>query len=621
MKASGADNAVVSTPQSIIKALTEKKVALVLAGGGFKGSYQIGVWKALKTLGINNFVSVAGTSVGALNAIFMAADDLESAERIWCDKDMMTWSVKSWGTYAITYILLLVPFLLAFISYGVLISALPGSRWNLAAPVYLLLLSISFLIMVSDKMRTKSKQKGLLHLPFSSRFWSPFFGAVVFVGCFAALGVWFDHVVLTATFEWWVRCAWALVVSISLGLIASSSLGPAETNRILHLIPPTFLFNLGLAISLASVFTILCYFSELTGAFQRTSFLWQLTHNQNMVGLMYVSAMTLLVAGICGGMIIGSKYGLWLTKCFRHSQKGAQLFSNAEILTTIQDQLDFDKIKARVRSLFVTIARARTFLDPFKATIKDMHLSGNVVIDETNPGTSTTWVPEYYDINTFTDKQRAIEVFRLTSALPMIFRMGLTPKEEMLVDGGLVDNVPVTPVLDAEADIVLVLLLDDRGLTSLEAKRHINRTWRLWRTPNLTQQAAQELYLNWRSRQGVITMDQEEYTALKTSGHSFVRRALNLGGDTFDLCETDYAQFLPKPFEEKERTLIVIAPRKPLCVFTLGPLRFITGTLNFILRYRRRWLRYGFEETMAALTGKGERCARLSVIYLPAKVS
>ena len=42
------------------------KKGVVLCGGGAKGAYQIGVWKALKKLNFNPDV-VTGTSVGALN--------------------------------------------------------------------------------------------------------------------------------------------------------------------------------------------------------------------------------------------------------------------------------------------------------------------------------------------------------------------------------------------------------------------------------------------------------------------------------------------------------------------------------------------------------------------------
>ena len=59
-------------------------VALVLAGGGGKGAYHIGVWKALREYGVDRNVSaVAGTSVGALNAALFLQGDYPLAEKIW----------------------------------------------------------------------------------------------------------------------------------------------------------------------------------------------------------------------------------------------------------------------------------------------------------------------------------------------------------------------------------------------------------------------------------------------------------------------------------------------------------------------------------------------------------
>ena len=59
-----------------------KKYALVLEGGGARGAYQVGVWKALDELGIK-YEAVSGTSVGALNGAMMAMRDLDLALKIW----------------------------------------------------------------------------------------------------------------------------------------------------------------------------------------------------------------------------------------------------------------------------------------------------------------------------------------------------------------------------------------------------------------------------------------------------------------------------------------------------------------------------------------------------------
>lgn len=56
--------------------------ALVLSGGGSKGSYQLGVWKALKKLNIK-FDIITGTSSGALNGALMTQKSYRKAKKIW----------------------------------------------------------------------------------------------------------------------------------------------------------------------------------------------------------------------------------------------------------------------------------------------------------------------------------------------------------------------------------------------------------------------------------------------------------------------------------------------------------------------------------------------------------
>ncbi len=59
-----------------------KKRAIVLSGGGTKGAYEIGVWRALKELDIR-YEIVTGTSTGSINAALMVMGDYEKAESLW----------------------------------------------------------------------------------------------------------------------------------------------------------------------------------------------------------------------------------------------------------------------------------------------------------------------------------------------------------------------------------------------------------------------------------------------------------------------------------------------------------------------------------------------------------
>lgn len=61
--------------------MTTKK-ALVFGGGGARGAFEVGVWKALNEMGYQPDI-VVGTSVGALNGALYLKGDVDAAERLW----------------------------------------------------------------------------------------------------------------------------------------------------------------------------------------------------------------------------------------------------------------------------------------------------------------------------------------------------------------------------------------------------------------------------------------------------------------------------------------------------------------------------------------------------------
>lgn len=63
-----------------------KEYGLVLEGGGAKGAYQIGAWKALKEAGVK-IKGIAGTSVGALNGALICMGDMR--QRKICGKTFL----------------------------------------------------------------------------------------------------------------------------------------------------------------------------------------------------------------------------------------------------------------------------------------------------------------------------------------------------------------------------------------------------------------------------------------------------------------------------------------------------------------------------------------------------
>ena len=62
----------------------QEKTALVLSGGAARGAYEMGVWQALRELGVRIDI-VCGTSIGAMNAYIIASGAYEKARDMWLD--------------------------------------------------------------------------------------------------------------------------------------------------------------------------------------------------------------------------------------------------------------------------------------------------------------------------------------------------------------------------------------------------------------------------------------------------------------------------------------------------------------------------------------------------------
>lgn len=59
-------------------------LGLVLGGGGAKGAYEVGVWRELIEMGLDEKIDIAvGTSIGSLNAAFVAQGDYDKAIDMW----------------------------------------------------------------------------------------------------------------------------------------------------------------------------------------------------------------------------------------------------------------------------------------------------------------------------------------------------------------------------------------------------------------------------------------------------------------------------------------------------------------------------------------------------------
>lgn len=65
------------------------KLGLVLSGGGGKGAYELGVWRALVEMKLDKYIEVvSGTSIGAFNAALFAQGDIDNAQALWDEVTM-----------------------------------------------------------------------------------------------------------------------------------------------------------------------------------------------------------------------------------------------------------------------------------------------------------------------------------------------------------------------------------------------------------------------------------------------------------------------------------------------------------------------------------------------------
>jgi NTE family protein len=67
------------------------KVGLVFSGGGAKGAYHLGVWKAIRELGLENIIKgVSGSSIGALTGYMFSVKEYDKSYQLWYSSALET---------------------------------------------------------------------------------------------------------------------------------------------------------------------------------------------------------------------------------------------------------------------------------------------------------------------------------------------------------------------------------------------------------------------------------------------------------------------------------------------------------------------------------------------------
>jgi hypothetical protein len=171
--------------------------------------------------------------------------------------------------------------------------------------------------------------------------------------------------------------------------------------------------------------------------------------------------------------------------------------------------------------------------------------------------TAWAWVPRYVEIREL-PPERAADLLLASAALPFGLLPPIEVEREVLVDGGIIDNVPAFPLVQAGFDELFIIVLDHIAPTDPEHWRALlARQW-------------VELELKLRSAATALPPD----SVHRSQGHRWP---------------------VPEPRTPPPMPrVVVIRPSAPIG-------RFLSGTLNFKGAYAQRLMALGRRDALVAL--------------------
>lgn len=172
---------------------------------------------------------------------------------------------------------------------------------------------------------------------------------------------------------------------------------------------------------------------------------------------------------------MGIPLGRFAAKTLHYAHQNGHLLSNANLLKIIHDKLLFPRSNG-TQLLFATLAENHLVVDPFVPNYKQSKNPQMMEYDTVHPDYRIGWYPSYVDLCQLDSVDEALEVLRRTSAIPFFLESGITKGGDVVVDGGIVDNMPILPVLESGVDYVIVVWLSpiraSRGPCSGRPRRH-----------------------------------------------------------------------------------------------------------------------------------------------------
>lgn len=397
-----------------------KRRCLVLAGGGAKGAYAYGCLKEFSNLGIR-FESVAGTSVGALNAAIWSTQSFDIGDRLWNELSFET--------------------------------VLPVRNKHRRLPKF------SYYIEGFVRVLVQMLSATWAGVPHPGHRFCAFVNSLLFVLPVVLIGITVRFPsplpLLDDRLTWILSCVGVGIFSAWMlykGQVESESAGI----ELLRALSFSYLSLMVLSPALAGILVpgLWKTYSDLQTSLGPLSLL---------VGLLFV-----VIVGVATVRVF-SVIAEIATRVTRRP-----LFENSRLQSHVDGLLQ--KGRLQVPTLVCVAERKSVFARWIAlSSIPGVYKTG--LANTMAASTLAAWVPRYMDVREQT-LELARRILLASAALPFGLLPSITVGGREFVDGGLADNVPIFPFVDDSTDEVFVVLLDhDLPESAEDWEELIRRQW------------------------------------------------------------------------------------------------------------------------------------------------
>jgi len=266
------------------------------------------------------------------------------------------------------------------------------------------------------------------------------------------------------------------------------------------------------------------------------------------------------------------------------------LMSNAPLRRTIAE-VDIGHLRNSTVPIYCTLANVAKYWSPFHTD----EISGQVVVRE-------VWVPVYIPLSNANSDSEAVDWLLQSAALPEIFPVR-SIRGLYFVDGAVVDNTPIIPVLRNDPDIIYSIYLKRaaygiRVSKDLEEDRLFKIAEAMARADQLRDDtAAKEIQKKWISSRTWFGMKLQRNGAEPPFANPFPDR------------DPNNPTLLPQTTKHlRDITFVPIVPSEAIDRWP----RLLTGVLNFSPKKARWLVGLGYRDMLVAIKSEANNQLRKS---------